>query len=129
VIFVGVYGIRPIAHTDWVNNRANAIRPYGTHNMEAAMNNVPVWQRNYHEHIIRDDADYNRIAEYVAYNPQRWVEDKLHPDNFVDVENVVQKTVMGGDGNIVGAYGHTPGSRCENPKSGVWPYAPTERAT
>ncbi|MEI6208044.1 MAG: transposase [Desulfuromonadales bacterium] len=44
---------------------------------------VPVWQRNYHEHVIRNDADYNRIAEYVAYNPQRWIEDKLHPDNIV----------------------------------------------
>ena len=42
---------------------------------------MPVWQRNYHEHVIRDDADYSRIAEYVAYNPQRWIEDALHPDN------------------------------------------------
>jgi REP element-mobilizing transposase RayT len=38
-----------------------------------------VWQRNYYEHVIRDDADYNRIAEYVANNPQRWAEDTLHP--------------------------------------------------
>ena len=44
---------------------------------------VPVWQRNYYEHIIRDDADYDRITEYVATNPQRWIEDKLHPDNYV----------------------------------------------
>jgi len=42
---------------------------------------VPVWQRNYYEHVIRDDADYSRIAEYVATNPQRWIEDTLHPDN------------------------------------------------
>lgn len=41
----------------------------------------PVWQRNYHEHIIRNDADYDRIAEYIATNPQRWIEDKLHPAN------------------------------------------------
>jgi len=40
---------------------------------------APVWQRNYYEHIIRDDADYNRIAEYVANNPKRWAEDSLHP--------------------------------------------------
>ena len=38
-----------------------------------------VWQRNYYEHIIRDDADYNHIAEYIANNPQRWTEDSLHP--------------------------------------------------
>lgn len=40
----------------------------------------PVWQRNYYEHVIRDDADYNRIAEYVVNNPQRWTEDSLHPE-------------------------------------------------
>lgn len=44
---------------------------------------LPVWQRNYYEHVIRDDADYNRIAEYVTTNPQRWIEDKLHPNNYV----------------------------------------------
>jgi REP element-mobilizing transposase RayT len=38
-----------------------------------------VWQRNYYDHIIRNDADYNRIAEYIANNPQRWAEDSLHP--------------------------------------------------
>ena len=42
---------------------------------------TPVWQRNYYEHIIRNEADYNRIAEYVATNPRRWMEDSLHPDN------------------------------------------------
>ncbi len=38
-----------------------------------------VWQRNYFEHVIRDDDDYNRITEYVENNPQRWMEDSLHP--------------------------------------------------
>ncbi|MHB1238853.1 MAG: transposase, partial [Gallionella sp.] len=40
---------------------------------------APVWQRNYYGHVIRDDEDYNRIAEYVSNNPQRWMEDSLHP--------------------------------------------------
>jgi REP element-mobilizing transposase RayT len=38
-----------------------------------------VWQRNYFEHVIRDEEDYNRIVEYVENNPQRWMEDSLHP--------------------------------------------------
>jgi len=50
-------------------------------NMDRHTPGVSLWQRNYHEHIIRNEADYKRIAEYVATNPQRWVEDKLHPDN------------------------------------------------
>ncbi len=39
----------------------------------------PVWQRNYFEHIIRDDDALNRIREYIYYNPQRWHLDKYNP--------------------------------------------------
>ena len=39
----------------------------------------PVWQRNYFEHIIRDDKALNRILEYIHYNPQRWRLDKYNP--------------------------------------------------
>ncbi len=35
---------------------------------------VPVWQRNYYEHIIRDESEMNRIREYIAANPLRWSE-------------------------------------------------------
>ena len=31
-----------------------------------------VWQRNYYEHVIRDEESLNRIREYIATNPQRW---------------------------------------------------------
>ncbi len=36
---------------------------------------APVWQRNYYEQIIRDEAAYLKIAEYIQTNPQRWQED------------------------------------------------------
>ncbi len=45
---------------------------------------IPVWQANYYEHIIRDDTDYHRIAEYIATNPQRWREDTLYPKNTIN---------------------------------------------
>ena len=41
---------------------------------------VPVWQRNYYEHVIRNDTDYRQIAEYISDNPRLWEEDTLHPD-------------------------------------------------
>lgn len=44
---------------------------------------VPVWQRNFYEHIIRNEDDYQRIAEYVVTNPARWAEDTLHPNASV----------------------------------------------
>jgi len=40
-------------------------------------NNLILWQRNYYEHIIRNDDDYQRICIYINENPLKWQEDKL----------------------------------------------------
>lgn len=34
-----------------------------------------VWQRSYYDHIIRNDADYLRIWNYIDTNPAKWQED------------------------------------------------------
>ncbi len=39
-----------------------------------------VWQRSYYEHVIRNEKSYNRIAEYIRYNPEKWMEDKYYMD-------------------------------------------------
>jgi REP element-mobilizing transposase RayT len=39
-----------------------------------------VWQRNYYEHIIRNEEAYRRIAEYIKHNPAQWQEDQLYND-------------------------------------------------
>lgn len=43
---------------------------------------VPVWQRNYYEHIIRNQAALRRIREYIVNNPQQWQLDQLNPDHI-----------------------------------------------
>ncbi len=37
---------------------------------------APVWQRNYYEHIIRNEESLNRIRQYIADNPARWTFDR-----------------------------------------------------
>ncbi|WP_198513488.1 transposase [Confluentibacter lentus] len=37
-----------------------------------------VWQRNYHEHIIRNEQSYQRISEYIINNPAKWNDDKFY---------------------------------------------------
>lgn len=37
-----------------------------------------LWQRSYHDRIIRDESELNRIRDYVANNPSRWGEDTFH---------------------------------------------------
>jgi REP element-mobilizing transposase RayT len=33
------------------------------------------WQRSFHDHIIRGERDYYRIAEYIENNPRNWQDD------------------------------------------------------
>jgi len=33
------------------------------------------WQKSFHDHIIRNEDDYHRIAEYIENNPARWEDD------------------------------------------------------
>ena len=35
-----------------------------------------LWQRSYHEHVIRGEADYREIWEYIDANPAKWAEDR-----------------------------------------------------
>ncbi len=35
-----------------------------------------LWQRNYYEHIIRNERDYQAIYEYILANPINWEEDE-----------------------------------------------------
>lgn len=35
-----------------------------------------VWQRDYYEHIVRDEHELSRLREYIANNPARWAEDE-----------------------------------------------------
>jgi len=36
------------------------------------------WQVNFHDHIIRNESEYQRIAEYIKANPAKWNEDKFY---------------------------------------------------
>jgi len=38
-----------------------------------------LWQRNYYEHIIRDDTDLNHVRDYIAGNPAAWPDDDENP--------------------------------------------------
>ena len=38
----------------------------------------PVWQRNYYDHIIRNDESLARIREYLQNNLLSWENDQLH---------------------------------------------------
>lgn len=43
------------------------------------MDRMPIWQRNYYEQIIRDNASLERIRHYILENPLHWEEDEFFP--------------------------------------------------
>jgi REP element-mobilizing transposase RayT len=36
------------------------------------------WHERYHDHIIRDDEEYQRIRQYIIDNPANWKKDKFY---------------------------------------------------
>ena len=44
--------------------------------------NGQLWQRNYWEHIIRDEQSLFNIRQYIEDNPKMWCRDRNNPDNL-----------------------------------------------
>ncbi len=40
------------------------------------------WQRNYYEHIIKNDEELERIRQYIIANPFSWEQDQINPKNL-----------------------------------------------
>jgi len=44
--------------------------------------NRPFWQRNYYEHIIRDEEELTVLRQYIRDNPGNWLDDPDNPSNM-----------------------------------------------
>lgn len=63
------------------NNIGAIVRGYKssvTKQLNALNIGYVVWQRNYHEHIIRNTRSYQYISEYIINNPKQWSDDKFY---------------------------------------------------
>ena len=43
---------------------------------------IPVWQRNYYEHVVRNEKSLREIREYITHNPLKWDLDRNNPKNI-----------------------------------------------
>lgn len=41
----------------------------------------PIWQRNYYEHVIRNEVDLKNKTDYIEANPSLWDDDDENPAN------------------------------------------------
>ena len=37
-----------------------------------------IWQKSFHDHVIRNETDYQKIWQYINENPQKWENDKYY---------------------------------------------------
>lgn len=47
-----------------------------------ALKGTPIWQRNYYEHVIRNEKDLKNKTDYIKANPILWDEDNENPLNI-----------------------------------------------
>ncbi len=54
-------------------------------NLMRGVKAAPVWQRNYYEHVIRNDRELELITKYIDYNPLNW---QLDRDNLKNIRSL-----------------------------------------
>ncbi len=59
--------------------KAAVTKQINTIQINAGKYNLPerIWQKNYYEHVIRNEVSLNKIREYIMHNPLNWKEDDL----------------------------------------------------
>lgn len=89
-----VHGVVAIAKTVETQNIASVPNKFGPQSQNLASiirgykigvtkfaraNNIPfTWQARYHDHVIRNDGELERISQYILANPQNWNEDEFY---------------------------------------------------
>jgi len=56
-----------------INHYKGAVKKWGNKNGEESFS----WQRNYHEHIIRNEEALQKIHDYIVHNPELWKKDRF----------------------------------------------------
>ena len=83
VPIVGAYGIRPVetiemgvCHTPLrTPSKTIGALVRGFKSSVTKRLGYSPWQRNYHEHIIRNQNSYETISQYIKNNPEKWAND------------------------------------------------------
>ncbi len=54
-----------------------ALKSFSSRRINESRNSIGKsnWQARFHDHIIRDEAEYNRIRNYIINNPKNWNKD------------------------------------------------------
>lgn len=76
-----IHGIIQLTGDDPKNRLSEIMRRFKSDsarriNVARHTTGIPVWQRNYYEHIIRNEKEWAQVREYISLNPQNWKDDQ-----------------------------------------------------
>ena len=74
---------RPASGTSWAPSPTNAAIPHFVSTLKRFFHRDigrKIFQRSYHDHVIRNEKDYLKIWEYIDNNPTRWKEDCFYKE-------------------------------------------------
>ena len=71
---------RPLQSRSIVSKAVGYIKMNASKGIRQQYGDVSVWQRGYHDHVIRNREDYEMIAKYIHENPIRWRLDKFYTE-------------------------------------------------
>ena len=52
-----------------------ALKSLSSRQAKPNLSGLPLWQRSFHDHVIRNDQDYQMIWKYIDENPAKWADD------------------------------------------------------
>jgi hypothetical protein len=58
--------------------------------LKGLWNDQPFWQKNFHDRVIRDKDELERIRAYIANNPVAWQFDQENPAHVSDSDYVAR---------------------------------------
>ncbi len=70
---------RPVA-APTISNIVNHTKGYITRTI-----GLPIWQKLFYDHIIRNENDYNEVWQYIENNPLKWYEDSLFSNDNISL--------------------------------------------
>ncbi len=65
----------PLQHRHLIDKLVGYLKMNVSKKIHSLHPNEKIWQRSYHDHIIRGEADYKKIWEYIDENVLRWEND------------------------------------------------------
>jgi putative transposase len=76
----GICGISGVMnHAPTLGEMVRTFKAISTRRIRTGGNSAFAWQRNYYEHVIRDEAELHGIRQYIIDNPKHWGIDQENP--------------------------------------------------